>query len=234
MSTIDGKVMRVTYPAREGLPSVPAALAALLDASLESARDQAWAEFVRVVTDTILRVARSLGGDSDRVMDRYAFVLDRLREDDCRRLRAYLRPDAGDFTLWLIVVTRRLCLDEYRERYGRPRRGDGLDDSARAGRRRLVDLVADRTDPSLLAAPQHDPHEQLVQADRMRALTAAVSALAPADRLLLRLRFAEQLPAREIAKLLHLPTLFHVYRRVDAVLRELRRALAVHGLEGAP
>lgn len=207
---------------------------ALLEAGSAADQERAWADFVRWVTDVVLRVARSLGRDADDVMDRYTFVLDRLRADDCGRLRAYLRPGSGDFTLWLIVVVRRLCLDHYRERYGRPRRAapGGLDPD-RAGRRRLVDLVADRTDPALLAAPQHaDPHEQLVQAERMRALTGALAALAPADRLLLRLRFAEELPAREIATLMRFPTLFHVYRRLDHVLRELRRALPGQGSEG--
>ena len=223
----------MTYPAPGPGPAAPAELVSLLAADTDPARDEAWAAFVHAYTAQILRTARSLGGDADSAMDRYAFVLDRLREDGCRRLRAYVRPGAGEFALWLAVVVRRLCLDHYRERYGRARPNTGgTAGPERAGRRRLVDLVADRTDPSLLAGPGHTaPDEVLVQAERMRALSAALDRLAPADRLMLRLRFAEDLPAREIARLMRFPTLFHVYRRLDRVLRELRRTLDQLGVE---
>jgi RNA polymerase sigma factor (sigma-70 family) len=223
----------VTYAGTGPGPAAPAELVSLLAADTDPARDEAWAAFVHAYTGPILRTARSLGGDADSAMDRYAFVLDRLREDGCRRLRAYVRPGAGEFVLWLAVVVRRLCLDHYRERYGRARPNTrGAAASDRAGRRRLVDLVADRTDPSLLAGPgQAAPDEVLVKAERMRALSAALDRLAPADRLMLRLRFAEELSAREIAKLMRFPTLFHVYRRLDRVLRELRRTLDQLGVE---
>jgi RNA polymerase sigma factor (sigma-70 family) len=206
---------------------------ALLGAETASTRDEAWARFVHTFTALILRTARSLGGDADSAMDRYAFVLDRLREDDCRRLRAYVRPGAGEFTLWLAVVARRLCLDHYRERYGRARPGsDPVAGSDRAGRRRLVDLVADRTDPALLASPGRSaPDELLARAERTQALSTALDRLAPGDRLLLRLRFAEDLPAREIARLMRFPTLFHVYRRLDKVLRALRGTLGQMGVD---
>lgn len=226
----------MTYEASGPGPVAPAELVALMAATTEPAREEAWAGFVHAYSGQILRVARSLGGDADAAMDRYAFVLDRLRDDECRRLRAYARPDAGEFTLWLTVVVRRLCLDHYRERYGRPRRAAGADigaaDPERAGRRRLVDLVADRTDPTLLASPnQVSPDELLVRSERLQALSGALDQLAPSDRLMLRLRFAEDLPAREIARLMRLPTLFHVYRRLDKVLRQLRETLSRLGIE---
>jgi RNA polymerase sigma factor (sigma-70 family) len=201
------------------------------------ARDEAWAGFVRAYTPLLVRVARSLGGDADAAMDRYTYVLERLREDDCRRLRAYARPQAGEFSVWLIVVTRRLCLDHYRERYGRASRTSGTDQGGsadRAGRRRLVDLVADRTDPSLLASGRLAPDEELARTERLRALSAALERLAPSDRLLLRLRFAEDLPAREIAQTMRFPTLFHVYRRIDKLLRELRTSLGARGFDPGP
>jgi RNA polymerase sigma factor (sigma-70 family) len=230
------EVIRVTDQASGPSPAAPAELAALLAAAGEAEREQAWADFVRTFTPLLLRVARSLGGDADGAMDRYAFVLDRLREDDCRRLRAYLRPGAGDFTLWLVVVVRRLGLDHYRERYGRQRTADGPEERAqRAGRRRLVDLVAERTDPALLASEAGlAPDEGLMRAERTKALSSALAGLSPPDRLLLRLRFAESLPAREIARLMRFPTLFHVYRRLDKVLSHLRDALSRAGIEPGP
>jgi RNA polymerase sigma factor (sigma-70 family) len=226
----------VTYQASGLEPAPPAELAALLAASTDAGRDEAWAKFAVAYTPLMLRVARSLGGDADAAMDRYAYALERLREDDCRRLRAYVRPGAGEFTLWLVVVVRRLYLDHYRERYGRPARGgeESPRSGDRAGRRRLADLVADRTDPALLATSSRSPDEELTRRERLDALASALERLGPSDRLLLRLRFAEELPAREIARVMRFPTLFHVYRRVDRVLRELRTTLSGLGVEPGP
>jgi len=216
--------------------SLPAEVARLLAVTGASERDAAWSAFLRAYSPLILRTARSLGGDHDAVMDRYAFVLDELRQDDFRRLRSYDRPGAGEFNLWLVVVVRRLCLDHHRVRYGRARRpaetASFLDDE-RATRRRLVDLVAERVDPSSLpAAGRESPEEAVVHAEQFKALAAVLDGLGPRDRLLLRLRFAEDLSAREIARVMEFPTLFHVYRRLDAVLAGLRAALLRAGVEG--
>jgi DNA-directed RNA polymerase specialized sigma24 family protein len=99
----------------------PSELPALLHAPTQAAREEAWAGFVAAYSEPILRVVRSLGGDHDLVMDRYAFVLDHLRENDCQRLKTFARPGAGPFALWLVVVVRRLCLDHHRARFGRAR-----------------------------------------------------------------------------------------------------------------
>jgi RNA polymerase sigma factor (sigma-70 family) len=132
-------------------------------------------------------------------------------------------------------VTRRLCLDHHRERYGRASRtADEASGGAveRAGRRRLVDLVGERADPTLLATPgQLAPDEVLSRAERVRALEQSLAGLSAPDRLLLRLRFSEELKAREIARLMRFPTVFHVYRRLDRVLRELRGSLERLGFE---
>jgi RNA polymerase sigma factor (sigma-70 family) len=201
-----------------------------------AARDDAWAEFLRAYSPVVLRVARSLGGDHDAVMDRYAYVLDQLRAEDCRRLRAYDRPGAGDFTLWLVVVVRRLCLDQYRVRYGRARQqtaGTGESADVRRTRRRLVDLVGDEIDPSAIMSRDDTPDEAVIRAERSATLERALAALDPRDRLLMRLRFAEEMSAREIAELMRFPTVFHVYRRLDAVLRVLRDGLTRAGLDRA-
>jgi RNA polymerase sigma factor (sigma-70 family) len=92
--------------------------------------------------------------------------------------------------------------------------------------------VADHVDTALLTAPSHgEPDEVLARAERARALSQTVEGLQPRDRLLLRLRFAEDLPAREIARLMGFPTLFHVYRRLNKVLEGLREALQALGVQ---
>jgi RNA polymerase sigma factor (sigma-70 family) len=232
-TTTHSEVPRVSYEVSGMRPVVAPQLSAIFDAASDAAREDAWGSFVREFSDQILRVARSLGGDYDLAMDRYAFVLERLQEDDCRRLRSYARPGAGEFRLWLIVVVRRLCLDHHRQRYGRARESVGpvLPEQSRAGRRRLADLVSDQIDPALLpASPQSAPDAALARSERSAALAAALQKLPASDRLLLRLRFAEELPALEIARVMRLPTVFHVYRRLNAAFRALRDSLREEGV----
>jgi RNA polymerase sigma factor (sigma-70 family) len=94
-----------------------------------------------------------------------------------------------------------------------------------------VDLVSVQIDPSLLAASsQSSPDSALASAERSYALAHALEQLPASDRLLLRLRFAEELPVREIAKLMRLPTVFHVYRRLNAAFIALRRSLQEQGV----
>ena len=64
-------------------------------------------------------------------------------------------------------------------------------------------------------------------------MSAATARLGATDRLLLKLRFDDDLSAREIAGLLALPTPFHVYRRLNALLQELRRVLQQRGIHEA-
>jgi RNA polymerase sigma factor (sigma-70 family) len=212
---------------------MPPELARLLAADA-ACRDEAWSLFLAAFSAPMLRVARSLGGDHDAVMDRYAYVLDQLHSHECRKLRTYERPGAGDFVLWLVVVTRRLCLDHYRARYGRSRHqgGDGPPEESRRARRRLIDLVAERVDPADLADPAGNaPDELLVRSELAHKLQTALDALDSRDRLLVRLRFSESMSAREIGELMRFPTVFHVYRRLDLILRTLRDALLRAGLD---
>ncbi len=181
----------------------------------------------------LLHTARRLDRDYDAAMNAYAYVLERLREDDCGRLRGYVSDGRCKFTTWLVVVARRLCLDFNRRRYGRS--ADAAPDTraARAARRRLVDLVGGGVDPDQIPAPASDPALSLQAEELHRALAAATAGLAPADRLLLKLRFDDDLSAREIAAVLGLPTPFHVYRRLGALLEELRGRLGKRGVEEA-
>jgi RNA polymerase sigma factor (sigma-70 family) len=196
--------------------------------------DEAWAIFVAAHSPLIIRVARSIDSDHDAVMDAYAYVLEGLRTNDCRRLRDYAPDGRTKFTTWLVVVARRLCLDLLRRRYGRsPPVSPGADVAVQRGvRRRLVDLVAG-ADPDEIAAPHEDPTNSLNAAEVSRTLTIATGRLHADDRLLLKLRFDDDLSAAEIARLVGLPTPFHVYRRLTVLFSELRRALREHGIHEA-
>ena len=208
---------------------VPDELTQLLEHLDPSARDEAWAAFVESNSKLILYVARSLGGDHDRAMDRYTFVLDQLRRDDFHRLRAYGADGRGKFTTWLVVVVRRLCLDHSREKYGRLR-GDNREDGHRM-RGRLADLISDGGELSeLVDTSAGGPEERLRALQLDDALKSAVVALEPDDRLLLRFRFEDGLSAPQIARLMSCRSQFDVYRRLRHVLDALRKVLLTRGV----
>jgi len=210
--------------------ALPVELTRLLAASDTNAKEEAWAAFVAEHSRLLLSVARSLNSDRDAAMDGYTYILEQLREDGCRRLRAFTPDGRSQFTTWLVVVARRLCVDHQRSRYGRLRDEDSV--AAMAARRRLLDLVAEM-DPDEIASQGVDPSQSLQAGELHEALEVALARLAPADRVLLKLRFEDDLPAREIAAVLRMPTLFHVYRRLETLLKELRVTLRTRGVEDA-
>jgi len=165
-------------------------------------------------------------------MDAYTHILEQLRQNDFRRLREYSADPRCKLTTWLVVVARRLCLDLYRQRYGRRRGAES--EEQRAVRRRLQDLVTEEIDSHDFAVVSGGGAELAVrQTELAEALEQAVTTLAPRDRLLLQLRFTDDLTAQEIANLLDFASPFQVYRRVNSVLAELRQMLARRGVESS-
>jgi len=212
----------------------PAELQQLLDAPGALERDSAWSNFVHRYSALLLHTARAVAHEHDRTMDAYAHVLEQLRAEDGRRLRNYAEDPRSQFSTWLVVVARRLCVDYLRRRYGRTDRHDGTNDEDRATRRRLEDLLAEEiTDSSALRDSGDEPDETIRKRQLTAALQACLTQLLPAQRLLLAMRFEDDLSAREIATALGYPTPFHVYRTLNAILRDLRVSLAQHGITSA-
>jgi RNA polymerase sigma factor (sigma-70 family) len=217
--------------------SPPSLLARLLETDDCAVRESAWAEFVAAHSRLLLHVGRSFGGDHDAAMDRYACVLEQLRADDFRRLRTFVADGRSEFSTWLVVVAQRICLDHWRSRYGRLRPVDA-DESAHdqqwAARRRLVDLLSADVDLSSLSdGHATSPEDRVREADLYHALESALALLDPRDRLLVKLRFEDEIPMPEVARSLGFPTRFHVYRRLSLVLADLRRALESSGVRDA-
>lgn len=211
---------------------LPQELQRLLDAGDAAARERAWEAFLSAHSRLLLHIARRLSSDRDAAMDAFTGVLDGLRLDDYRRLRAYAADGRSKFSTWLVVVAQRLCLDWHRHRYGRARDAASAERDARAGRRRLADLVAEDVEPDRLSDPAVPDHAAALQAqDLSRALLAARHELPPSDQLLLTLRFDDELSVSEIARILGWPTPFHVYRRLNTVFAALRRSLRRRGVE---
>lgn len=219
-------------PCLAGMPhDVPAELSRLLAATEPGRAEEAWAEFVSAYSRLLLHVSRSMAGNQDDVMDRYAYLLEQLRRDDCRRLRGFAADGRSKFTSWLIVVARRLCLDYLRRRYGRPDPARDVQwQAARAERRHLRDLVGAELDiGGLPDAGNQAADDELIARERREALARALTGLEPGDRLLLRLRFGDGRAASEIARVMGFPTQFHVYRRLEKVLGLLRRTFEGRG-----
>lgn len=194
--------------------------------------DAAWKAFVSDYSRLLIHVTRSVTSTHDDAMDAYVYVLEQLRADQCRRLREFAADPRSKLSTWIVVVARRLCLDLYRHRYGRQRGGETRDQ--RDMRRRLQDLIGDAVEPNDLPSPRSGRTElALREAELLARLEEAVSAVDARDRLLLRLRFEDDLTAQEIARLLQLPSPFHVYRRLNVVLANLRVALQRRGVESA-
>ena len=208
--------------------SLPA-LEALFAPANDVARAQAWADFLARSSDVLLRVARGMGGDDDAVMDRYAFVIDALSRDDFRRLRAY--AGKGSFETWLAVVARRLCLDEYRHRYGRAQSDAEAPAARRAARRHLSDLIGSELGlDNVLANPDATPDVALEQREWRSTLEAGLAQLDTQDRVILRLRFEDDVSVPEIARLLRVGSPFALYRRLNRILAGLRTKLEAAGI----
>ena len=217
--------------------SPPPVLARLLETGDSAVRESAWSEFVAAHSRLLLHVGRSFGGDHDAAMDRYAQVLEELRRDDFRRLRTYAADGRSEFSTWLVVVAQRICLDHQRSRYGRFRvveEDRAAHDEEWTARRRLVDLISADVDLSSLGDHKaSDPEDRLRLADLYQALESALALLGSRDRLLVKLRFEDDLPMPEVARSLGFPTRFHAYRRLSRVLEDLRRVLQSSGVRDA-
>jgi RNA polymerase sigma factor (sigma-70 family) len=217
---------------------LPPELSALLRAQDDASRDRAWERFLDKYSRLLLHTVRSRSGSYDEAMERYVFVLERLRVEEFERLRRYTPEVAARFTTWLVVVTGRLCIDHFRKRYGCSSQASVAEDEALRhrleARRRLADLVSEKLDVSSLGDPAQDgPEIELRQVQLEEALVAAIESLEPQDRLLVKLRFYKGLTAKEVAASMGLPSQFHVYRRLKRVTRELRERLSERGI-GTP
>jgi len=214
----------------------PVELSALLDAVTPATRERAWEVFVATYSRVILHAVRSVHREHDPVMDAYAFILQKLSDQECRRLRAFAADGTSKFTTWLVVVARRLAHDWHRERYGRTTAGVAADGARgdKSARRRLTDLAAEAMDLALLPDTAIQSADAgIVIAETRAGLSAEIEALPAPDRLLIKLRFEDNLSAKEIAEVIDAPTPFHVYRRLNHVLDVLRRGLVARGVEGA-
>ncbi len=104
--------------------------------------EPAWDAFLARYRRLIFAAIRYYARDYDDVMDVFARACEALREDDLRRLRAYVdEPDhRAGFSTWLVTVVRHLTVDWFRERDGR-RRLSAIAEKLPPLGRRIFELV---------------------------------------------------------------------------------------------
>jgi RNA polymerase sigma factor (sigma-70 family) len=220
---------------REPTDILPDEIATFLHGDTRDRREESWTAFLARHNRLLLRVAYAVAPNREDAMDAYAIILEQLREHDARRLRSYRSDGRSKFTTWLVVVARRICVDFLRQRYGRyvptsRRTGKG----ERLARLALAELVGAEVDAAIVVDENAVLPDESVRSEELSArLADAVRALSNDDRLLLKLRFEDDLSASAIARLVGAPTPFHVYRRLNAILSQLRQALESRGFESS-
>lgn len=206
--------------------AIPSYLADLLHATSPEHAELAWQRFIAEHSRLIMSVARGVGGDYDAAMDRYAFILDHLRRANYSKLRCYTADARSKFTTWLVVVCRRLCIDQTRSRFGRARAGTNV--IGLRTRRSLTQSLFSSAELEQVIAPDRDrPDFHAEQSEQHQRLEQCLDNLEPRDRLLIKLRFDDDMSAAEIGRLMKYATPFHVYRRLNRVLNDLRAAFTV-------
>jgi RNA polymerase sigma factor (sigma-70 family) len=220
---------------REPTEILPDEITNFLHGETRDTREDSWSSFLARHNRLLLRVAYAAAPNREDAMDAYAVVLEQLREHDGRRLRMYRADGRSKFTTWLVVVARRICVDFLRQKYGRyepASTGPGSVD--RSSRLALVQLVRGEVDAAAIADDNTGLPDGSLRTQELSArLEEVVRELSNDDRLLLKLRFDDDLAASAIARLIGSPTAFHVYRRLNGLLAQLRARLSARGVESA-
>ena len=176
-------------------------LDALIDAA-ERGHQRAWDTLVRQHWRKVFNVAYKFVGRHDEAEDLAQEIFLKL----FKSLHTFDRR--ANFQIWLISISRNLCIDHYR--------------SVRRERAR-VDRASDAADLSPVA-PNTDPTMRLERADRRALLRRAMSALRPTVRTAVLLRDIQELSYHEIAQRLALPE-GTVKSRINRGRRELARQI---------
>jgi len=205
----------------------------LLRSTDAKARGDAWERVVAKFSRLILRVTHKALKQRDDAMDAYVFVLDHLVADDYRRIRTYAADGRCKFTTWLVVVTQRAGQDFVRHKYGRKSETNGKtpvdSDDVRRQLAREMNLVVD---PATVPDENGAAPDAAIRAQQLlQILKEAISELPIEDRLLLKLKYGDDLPASAIARFLGWSSPFDVYHRLDFLKKLLRYKLRLRGVD---
>jgi RNA polymerase sigma-70 factor (ECF subfamily) len=178
----------------------------ILELIRSSEHEEAWSLFLCEYGDLTFQVVRRFESDADNAADCFQFVCEQLVDNSFRRLRKFKPHGPATFSTWLRAVIRNLCIDWTRKQFGRRRTRDPGP--------QLTDLnqAANACDPN------PDPEARAILLEKRALMNMAVRRLPAEDRLLLRLRYEEDLTLDQIAKLMDLGNPQRVDRRIKHVL----------------
>jgi RNA polymerase sigma factor (sigma-70 family) len=74
---------------------------------------------------------------------------------------------------------------------------------------------------------------RLREEEMKNVLSQALESLVPRDRLLLSLKYEDEMSGRQIAQIMGYESPFHVYRRLKVVLASLKEDLVKRGIDGS-
>jgi len=81
-----------------------------------------WQTFLKKYHDLVIAVISKMVWDHDEKMELYTYTLDKLKEDDFKRLKAYFEKTRPyNFRIWLVIIIRNCCSDWLRREKGRKR-----------------------------------------------------------------------------------------------------------------
>ena len=212
---------------RRWLPvnELSASLSRLIQAGSPQDADAAWRAFVAEHSRLVLHVCRSVWRSARRSMDAYAQVLEHLRADDYRRLREF----AARAALPRVHLAGRRVAPRLSRPLSPALRAPRAEDGATSSGARAAGCRISSPSSSSCTSPRRPERDEADARAPPRGAARRAAARAHRPRcarlLLLKLRFVDDLAAQEIARLLDYPSPFHVYRRLNALLAELRRTL---------
>jgi len=266
---------------------ISSASVTLLFTQLRSADAQtAWKEFLLQYSSVLYQSVLTFTRDEDDASDCFVHICEQLVRNRFRRLLQFKIDGAASFNTWLRVVTRNLCYDWHRKKYGRLRpfksvqslsalelevygcrydRGlsreetwqrlraawpaltvellpeieSRIESSLNSRQRWLLSARRQRESSALISdmdvktwneaesAVETGPNPETIVADSQQRAMLLVSMrlLPPIERLIVHLRFEEELSLEEIAQLTGLGRAQKVHRQIAAILQKLREAM---------
>jgi RNA polymerase sigma-70 factor (ECF subfamily) len=179
---------------------------------------EAWREFLQTYAPVLQQVVHLFETETDAAADCFVFVCEHLAAGQFQRLRRFRSGGPASFPTWLRAVARNLCIDWRRKIYGRPRSGAYPD-------RPSMESIEEAG----VSDPQPDPEVRAAGLEREAALRGLVARLPEQERLLIRLRFEQDLTLDQIAKLTGLKDAQTVDRRLRQALDSLRESMPGSG-----
>ena len=164
-----------------------------------------WTLFVerynKLIYHTIYKTLRvnSVATDPDDINDLFQEIFASFCADDCKKLRMFDPQKGVTLASWLRMISVRTTIDHLRKR----RPVTALDDLS--------------VEPS-----QTGGQEAVVDEESLNMLRGVVEQLPPGDKLLIELAFLRELPAEEVAGILHI-SVTAFYTRKNRIIGKMRK-----------